>query len=175
MKLLSETRLSHLALTTAAALMLTACGPREKSAPEPSGPSTSTMPSGSIGTADEPDGIATVEISGVFTYKEQMALPEDSYALIQVSEFGGDYTDGEPVADQLLNLGGLSVPISYEMTVPKGLFEPDLRYALRVDIYLSKGEYKERIWATERMYPIDPSYSELEMPEIVLVRVATDK
>lgn len=71
-------------------------------------------------------------ISGELTYRQRIALPPDSVAVVELRDNAGD---GQVVAEWRRTLGGQQVPIRFEMPVDPGQLKPGQRYAVRGAIF----------------------------------------
>lgn len=158
-------RFTRLALMGALTLFMIGCGPRDTSEPVHSETGASSA-----------EAVDSLKISGTFTYLADKPLPENSVAIVQVNDVTSGYGDAFSIADEMIDLTGRTVPIAYEIAVPKSSFESGHTYALRADIYIINQTFRKVIWATDRIYRVDPSSSNpLEMPEIILIRIEADK
>lgn len=81
-------------------------------------------------------------VRGELIYRQRIALPPDSVAIVELRESAGN---GQVVAEWRRTLGGIQVPIRFEMPFDPRKLSADQRYALRGAIFAGG----QPAWASE--------------------------
>ena len=139
------TRFAQTATILAAALLLAAC------ASPPAYPQL------------EPTQRPRIEgplIRGELSYRQPVALPPDSFAVVEMRDSGGD---GQVVAEWRRTLGGQQVPIRFEMPYEPKQLKPGARYAVRGAIFAGG----RPAWASEAK-PVTPGTGNVEAGTLLL-------
>lgn len=113
-----KTTLKTLTIAVSSALMLSACG-------------TDNNQSNQVESSMTQQA---VQIQGSFLYRERIALPPNAYATVALNNVTNSERPAETVVEQEINLNGKSVPIDYNLLASNFTLNPDMRYALQIEI-----------------------------------------
>lgn len=91
-------------------------------------------------------------VTGQLTYRERIALPAGSTATITISDTSRMDVPATVVAESMMNLGTLQVPVPFNITVDDRDLDPNGIYTLRATIRSPAGEL---FWTTDTVYPVD--------------------
>ena len=136
---------AHAASLLAAALLLVGC------ASPPAHPPLEASP--------RPAAAATV-IGGELAYRQRIALPPDSIAVVELRDDAGN---GPVLAEWRRTLGGQQVPIRFEMRIEPNQLKPGQRYALRGAIFAGG----RPAWVSEAQ-PVTVGTGELQAGTLLL-------
>lgn len=101
-------------------------------------------------------------ISGELAYRQRIPLPQDSLALVELRENGGD---GSVVADWRRSLLGRQVPIRFDLVYDPAALDPTKRYGLRAAIFTGG----QPTWASDaRPLAIDGSGGKIDAGTLLL-------
>jgi heat shock protein HslJ/uncharacterized lipoprotein YbaY len=103
---------------------------------------------------------AAMLIRGELSYRERIALPADSVAVVELRENAGD---GQVVAEWRRTLGGQQVPVRFEMPVDPGQLQPGQRYAVRGAIFAGG----QPAWVSEPQ-PLVPAAGDVQAGTLLL-------
>lgn len=121
--------------------------------------------------ADDETQAAAAEpatLNGSLSYRERMALPEDSLIIVQLLDVSLADAPAEILAEKHLMPEG-QVPVEFSLAYDPAEVEANHRYALRGEIRGAEGEL---LWTTTEHQGVDLSDAAPEAQELVLTRVA---
>jgi membrane-bound inhibitor of C-type lysozyme len=105
-----------------------------------------------------------LSIKGALTYRERIAQPPDSVAIVELREASS--AEGRVVAEQRIALAGRQVPIPFELSVDRAALAAGQAYAVRGAIRQSTGAS----WASASI-AIDPAQPVIDLGMLDMVRV----
>jgi uncharacterized lipoprotein YbaY len=106
----------------------------------------------------------TLSIKGALTYRERIALPPDSVAIVELRDTSS--ADAAVVAEQRIALAGKQVPVSFELSVERAALAAGQAYAVR-------GAFRQGArasWASASI-AIDPAQPAIDMGMLNMTRV----
>src|SRR5690606_3064385 len=120
---------------------------------------------GTMGYTDMPDDQSLV-VTGELTYRERMALPPGSVAVVTVVDVSIADRESLTLVEQRIELAGRQVPIPFSIAVDRRALKPGMRYAVRGVI---RGADETLLWTTDSAHPIDPESARNDLGTLVLV------
>lgn len=123
----------------------------------------SSMSKSAAATAQQP-----MMINGSFGYRERMALPPGSRAVVTLSDVSRMDAPATVLAVEEFNMDGRSVPVDYSLGVDPALIHQNMTYAVRAEI---RGPGDELMWTTDRAHHINTSLQVQNLDPIMLVKV----
>jgi putative lipoprotein len=113
----------------------------------------------------EAEAAPTLEVSGVVSYRERMALPEDAVVIVRVEDVSIADAPAVTIAEQVI-VPTRQVPIPFSLTIDPTVLEERRRYAVRAEIRVDD----VLLWVTDTVVPVSSSEPTTDL-ELVLVRV----
>lgn len=107
---------------------------------------------------------ATLSIKGALTYRERVALPPGSVAIVELREMSS--AEGPVVAEQRIALAGRQVPIPFELSVDRAALAAGQAYAVRGAVRLDTGAS----WVSASI-AIDPAQPAIDLGTLDMARV----
>lgn len=106
----------------------------------------------------------TLTIKGALAYRERIALPPDSVAVIELRDSVSG--DGAVVVEQRIRLAGKQVPVPFELPVDRAALVADTSYGVRAAIL----QGARASWASEGV-AIDPAQAVIDLGTLTLTTV----
>ena len=106
----------------------------------------------------------TLSIKGALTYRERIALPPDSVAVVELRDTSS--ADGAVLAEQRIALAGKQVPVSFELSVERAGLSAGQPYAVRGAIL--QGAHAR--WASAPI-AIDPAQLTIDLGMLNMTRL----
>mgnify|MGYP001265833116 CR=1 FL=1 len=118
-------------------------------------------------TTAEPEEVRMLAIQGDLTYRERIALPPDSRAMVELRD--ASVTEGPVITKQRIDLEGRQVPIPFELTVDRAELIEGTPYQLQGAIF-SAGR---PTWITDPI-AIDPAAEVVDLGMLVMTRFTAE-
>jgi uncharacterized lipoprotein YbaY/heat shock protein HslJ len=113
--------------------------------------------------------IEMLEVSGQLTYRERIALPPDSIAVVELRDVS--IADAPSViSDQRIELAGRQVPVPFRLIVDPAKLAGGRRYSVRGAIV---GPDQQLLWTTADAHPVDPAAGDAELGALMMTRVSS--
>ena len=94
------------------------------------------------------------EVTGEITYREKIALPAQSVAVITLRDITVANAASTVIAEQRIDLAGRQVPIAFRLTVDRAKLQASRKYAVRGSIV---GPDEKFIWVTMDIHAVETS------------------
>ena len=128
--------------------------------------SCASPPEGEVARASGADARVTT-IEGALTYRERIALRPGSTATVGVVDHAVADRAAPPLAERTIDLDGRSVPVAFELAVPRPGANGRGRYGVRAVIEGADGAL---LWTTDTFVPVDLAGGAADVGQLVLVR-----
>ena len=124
------------------------------------GPRTTT-------TVGGPPGSQILEVSGELTYRERIAVPPQSTAVVELRDVSVADAPSVIVAELRIDLAGRQVPIPFRMSVDRAKLASGRRYSVR-GIIVSL--VQQQLWTTTDAHLIDAAAEKAELGTLMMTR-----
>jgi uncharacterized lipoprotein YbaY/heat shock protein HslJ len=111
-----------------------------------------------------------LEITGEITYRERIALPAKSIAVVELRDTSIADASSGIVAELKIDPAGRQVPLPFRLTVDRTKLSPGRRYSVRATIAGPDGQL---LWTTTGSHPIEPSAEKAVLGTLMLSRVSS--
>jgi uncharacterized lipoprotein YbaY len=113
-------------------------------------------------------GSATATVTGVVTYRERIALPEDAVVRVRLEDVSRADAPAVLLGEQVIDPMGRQVPIPFAVTYDPAQIDPRGRYSVRARIEDAQGRL---LWTSTQAYPVITGGNPTSDIEIVVMRV----
>jgi putative lipoprotein len=111
------------------------------------------------------------EVTGQITYREKVALPPQSVALVTLRDVTVANAASTIIAEQRIDLAGRQVPIAFRLTIVRSKLQPQRKYSVRGTIL---GPDQKYLWTTMEEHLVDSSKPSVAVGTLTMSRVAAD-
>lgn len=116
-----------------------------------------------------PTQTSMLEITGQLTYRERIALPPQSVAVLQLRDVSLADAPSATIAEQRIDLAGHQVPVPFTLTVDRARLTTGRRYSVRGSI---TGPGQQQLWTTTDAHMVDPSAQKVELGTLMMTRAS---
>jgi uncharacterized lipoprotein YbaY/heat shock protein HslJ len=116
-----------------------------------------------------PAQTSMLEITGELTYRERIALPPQSVAVVQLRDVSLADAPSAIIAEQRIDLAGRQVPVPFTLTVDRAKLTTGRRYSVRGSI---SGPGQQQLWTTTDAHMVDPSAQKVELGTLMMTRAS---
>lgn len=110
----------------------------------------------------------TTTIEGSFSYRERIALPPDSVAVVELNDISRMDVAATVLATQRINLNGKNIPVDFYLAVSDDKLKPNGTYAVRVQIYSVDNQL---LWTTDQVHRVAPVAGAQHLAPINLIKI----
>jgi len=108
------------------------------------------------------------EVTGQITYREKIALPPQSVAVVTLRDVTVANAASTVIAEQRIDLAGKQIPIAFRLTVDRSKLQPQRRYSVRGTIL---GPEQRVLWTTMDAHLVDSSKPTVAVGTLTMSRV----
>jgi uncharacterized lipoprotein YbaY/heat shock protein HslJ len=113
--------------------------------------------------------LQVLEIRGELSYRERIALPPQSIALVELSDVSIADAPSILLAQQRLNLGDRQVPVPFRLIVDKTRLSSGRRYSLRGSII---GPDQQLLWTATQSQALESARANSDLGILMMTRVS---
>lgn len=110
----------------------------------------------------------TTLIEGSFTYRERIALPPGSVAVVELSDISRMDVAATVLSTERINLDGKNVPVGFHLEVPDEKLKSNGTYAVRVQIHSVDDRL---LWTTDQVHSVASVAGAQYLAPITLIKV----
>jgi len=120
---------------------------------------------------------ATVQRAGMFeatgeiTYRERIALPPQSVAVVTLRDVTVENAASTVIAEQRIDLSGRQVPIAFRVAVDRAKLQAQRKYSIRGTIL---GPESKVLWTTTDVHLVDPTKPSVALGTLTMSRITGD-
>ncbi|MBF8222020.1 YbaY family lipoprotein [Halomonas sp. 328] len=151
----------------AAGLALAGCDQSDDPAATANGDQVTLSTADTPTSETAPEAAEPATLSGSLSYRERMALPEDSLIIVQLLDVSLADAPAEILDEKHLMPEG-QVPIDFSLAYDPAEVAANHRYALRGEIRDAEGDL---LWTTTEHHGVDLTAPQAEAQELILTRV----
>jgi len=122
-----------------------------------------------VAMAEPAQTTAPFEVTGQITYREKVALPAQSVALVTLRDITVANAASTVITEQRIVLTGRQVPIAFRLTVDRSKLQPQRKYAVRGTII---GADEQFLWTTMDIHVVDQSKPSVAIGTLTMSRVS---
>jgi uncharacterized lipoprotein YbaY/heat shock protein HslJ len=111
-----------------------------------------------------------LEITGEITYRERIALPAQSTAVVELRDTSIADAPSGLVAEQRIDPAGRQVPLPFRLSVDRAKLSAARRYSVRATIV---GSDRQLLWTTTEAHLIDPTAEKASLGTLMMTRVSS--
>jgi len=108
------------------------------------------------------------EVTGQITYRERVALPPQSIAVVTLRDVTTPNAASTVIAEQRTDLAGRQVPVDFRVAVDRSTLLPERRYSIRGSIISPD---QQVLWVTNEQHIVDPSKPSVAAGTLTVSRV----
>ncbi|HET9218464.1 MAG TPA: META domain-containing protein [Terriglobia bacterium] len=109
------------------------------------------------------------EVTGQITYREKMAVPAQSVAVVTLRDITVANAASTVIAEQRIDLAGRQVPIAFRLTVDRAKLQSQRKYAVRGSIV---GPDEKFLWVTMDIHVVDSSKPSVAVGTLMMSRAS---
>ncbi|MEZ5478387.1 MAG: YbaY family lipoprotein [Thiolinea sp.] len=114
------------------------------------------------------EAAANAIVKGSVGYRERIQPPPGAKLQVRLDDVSLADAPSTTLTEQVIDLGGRSVPVNYVLTVADDRMQANRRYAVHAEI---RGADDRLLWTTDQMHPVDPEQAMQTLPPITMVKV----
>jgi len=121
-----------------------------------------------VAVPEPPQTTAMLEVTGQITYRERIALPPQSVAVVTLRDVTVADAPSTVLAEQRLDLAGRQVPVDFRVTVDRSKLQSQRKYSIRASIV---GPDQRLLWTTPDAHLINPAAPSVALGTLTMNRV----
>jgi putative lipoprotein len=122
-----------------------------------------------VATAEPVQTTAMFEVTGQITYRERIAIPPQSVAVVTLRDVTVENAASTVIAEQRIDLAGRQIPIAFRLTVLRSKLQPQRKYSVRGTIISPDQRF---LWTTMDAHLVDSSKPSVAVGTLTMSRVS---